>query len=576
MKIRRMVTWALASAMCVSMLSGCGGGSAQSGETPAAKEQSGAGAAGTDQGAAAGEKASGETAGGKVLRYQVSTLVDSMDPALSNDYTSCGVLSQCMMGLHTKDESGTPVYGVAESETKSEDGLTITFKIRDDAFWANGDPVTAHDFVYAWRRVADPATASSYQFFIQTACIVNADDVVAGNLPVEELGVKAEDDKTLVVSLSSPCPIFDFLMTSTCFLPLSESFVESCGAEFATSPETINCNGPFKVSSYEPSTMEVDLVKNDKFFGADEVKLDGVQFRIITDSQTAALSFENGDLDVVTLSGNLIEQYQDDPRYSTRSDGYNWYICPNLNREGLDNLNIRMAMAKSFDKEAVTKHVLKDGSSPMDFFVPVGLAASDEGVDFRESAGDGYDSWKYNVEEAQELWKKGLEELGVSSLSFTFMCEDTDSAQAVAQFLQSEWQTNLPGLTIELQVLPKKARLEYMKKGEYDVGLTRWGPDYADPITDLDMWVTGSSTNYSQYSDPEYDETIRSAKAGELALDPAARWDALVGCEKKLADECVLYPVYGQSVAVMTNPEISGIQYYSVGLPYLFIHADKN
>lgn len=572
MKIRRMVTWVLASAMCVGMLSGCGGGSSPA-ETPAAQNGSqGAGASGTESSGAAGESASG----GKVLRYQVSTLVDSMDPALSNDYTSCGVLSQCMIGLNTKDESGAPVFGLAESETKSEDGLTITFKIRDDAYWANGDPVTANDFVYAWRRVADPATASNYQFFIQTACIVNADDVVSGKLPLEELGVVAEDDKTLVVNLSAPCPIFDFLMTSTCFLPLSQSFVESCGAEFATSPETINCNGPFKVTAYEPSTMAVDLVKNDKFYDADKVKLDGVQFRIITDSQTAALSFENGDLDVVTLNGNLIEQYEDDPRYSTRSDGYNWYLCPNMKRDGLDNLNIRMALAKSYDKEAITKRVLKDGSTPMDYFVPVGLAASAEGKDFREDAGDGYDSWKYNVEEAQAFWQKGLEELGTTSLSYTFMCEDTDSAQAVAQFLQSEWQTNLPGLTIELQVLPKKARLEYMQKGEYDIGLTRWGPDYADPITDLDMWVTGSTTNYSQFSDPEYDETIKSAKTGELALDQNARWDALVACEKKLADQCALFPIYGQSVAVMTNPEVSGIRYYAVGLPYLFINADKN
>ncbi len=564
MKAKKWVALTLASVMCVGMLAGCGSG--QTAEETAAAQSEGA-AEGSGDSTASGEK---------ILRYQVSTLVDSMDPALSNDYTSCGVLSQCMMGLNTKDESGAPVYGVAESKTVSEDGLTITYKIRDDAVWANGDPVTANDFVYAWRRVADPATASDYQFFIQTACIANADDVVTGAKPVEELGVAAEDDKTLVVTLSSPCAIFDFLMTSTCFLPLNQSFVESCGEEFATSPETILCNGPFKISSYEPSTMTVDLVKNDAFFDADKVKLDGVQFQIITDSQTAALSFENGDLDVVTLSGNLVEQYQDDPRYSTRSDGYNWYLCPNLEREGLDNLNIRMALAKSYDKEAITTRVLKDGSTPMDYFVPSGLATNSKGEDFRVAAGDGYDSWTYNVEEAQELWQKGLEELGVTSLSYTLMCEDTDSAQAVAQFLQSEWQTNLPGLTIELQVLPKKARLEYMQNGEYDIGLTRWGPDYADPMTDLDMWVTGSSTNYSQFSNAEYDATIESAKYGDLALDEDARWAALVECEKMLADECVLFPIYGQAVALMTNPEVTGIQYYAVGLPYLFINADKN
>lgn len=156
MKLRKVMAWTLASAMFAGLLAGCGG-STQTTETAAAES-------GSEEGGSSAE-------GGKVLRYQASTLVDSLDPALSNDYTSSGVISQFMMGLMTKDESGAPVYGVAESEEKSEDGLTLTFKIRDDAKWSNGDPVTANDFVYAWRRVADPATASDYQFFITTACI---------------------------------------------------------------------------------------------------------------------------------------------------------------------------------------------------------------------------------------------------------------------------------------------------------------------------------------------------------------------------------------------------------------------
>ncbi len=563
MKLKnKLLACLLVLAMCVCLLAGCGGDETK--EDTAGKTET-----------ESGNQEESQPAGDKVLRYQVSTIVDSMDPALSNDYTSCGVLSQCMMGLFTKDENGTPAPGMAESEEKSEDGLTLTFHIREDAVWANGDPVTAHDFVYAWRRVADPKTASDYQFFIQTACIVNADEVVAGEKPVEDLGVEAKDDKTLEVKLSSPCSIFDYLMTSTCFLPLSQDFVEGCGDKFATSPETILCNGPFKISAYEPSTMTIEEVKNDKFFDASKVKLDGVEFQVITDSQTAALSFENGELDIVTLSGNLVEQYEDDERFSTRGDGYNWYLCPNMEKKGLDNLNIRMALAKSYDKEAVTTRILKDGSTPMDYFVPVGLAANTKGTDFRADAGDAYDSWTYDVEKAKELWKTGLKEAGLSSLEITLMCEDTDSAQGVAQFLQSEWQTNLEGLKVELQVLPKKARLEYMQKGEYDVGLTRWGPDYADPMTDLDMWVTGSSTNYSRFSDKEYDETIKSAKVGDLALDLDARWSALIDCEKKLADNCVLFPIYSQSVAMMTNPQIVDVQYYSVGMPYLFINADK-
>lgn len=201
------------------------------------------------------------------------------------------------------------------------------------------------------------------------------------------------------------------MASGACFLPLNQKFVESCGGNFATSADTLLADGPFKVSSYEPSAMKVELVKNDQFFGASDVKLDGVEFSIITDSQTAALSFENGDLDVVTLSGNLVEQYEDDPRFSTRSDGYNWYLTPNMKKEGLDNVNIRKALAKSYDKEAITTRVLKDGSTPMDYFVPQGLATNEKGEDFREAAGSAYDSWTYDVEAAKSCGRQVLASL---------------------------------------------------------------------------------------------------------------------------------------------------------------------
>lgn len=554
-KVKKIAALLMATIMCSGIITGCSSNSSSS---------------------SASTSAGTKETSGKILRYQVKTLVDSLDPALLNDSTSCGVISQCMMGLYTKDENGTPVFGMAKSVEKSDDGLVYTYTIRDDAYWTNGDPVTANDFVFAWRRIADPDVASPYQFFIQTAGLKNVDAIVAGEMDPSELGVEATDDKTLVVTLEQPCPILENLLLASNFLPIEESFFEKCGSSYATSPETINCNGPFKISSYEPSTTTISEVKNDKYYDADSVKLDGIEFKVITDSQTAAMSYDSGDLDVVTLSGSLVEQYSDDPAYSTRSDGYSWYLCPNESKAGLDNLNIRKALAKSFDKTVITDSILKDGSSPMDYFIPVGLASSSSGSDFRDDAGNGYSSWKYDMDEALELWNKGLEEIEKTSLSFTLMCDDTDEIQSIAQFLQNEWQTNLPGLTIDLQVVPKKARLANMKSGDYDIGLTRWGPDYADPMSDLDLWVSDGTANYSRYSNPEYDAAITSAKTGEAALDLDERWELLVSCEKMLADDCALFPVYGQSVATMTNPSVSGIQYYSVGIPYLFINVDKN
>lgn len=550
---KKVAAMAVTASMCITTLAGCGGSSGS--------EES------------ADSTASG-SASDNTLRYQIGVAIDSLNPQLANDGTSFSVLAQCMEGLYTKDEDGNAILAVADSVEKSEDGLTYTFKLRDDAKWSDGSDVTASDFVYAWQTLADPNTGSEYQFFVQTACLLNADDVVAGNKPVTDLGVEAVDDKTLKVTLSSPCAVFESLMTFPSFYPVKQELAEESGDDFATSADTILCNGAFEITDYEPSAMTIKAEKNDDYYDAGEVKLDGVEWQVILDNQTAAMSYESGDLDVVTLTGDLIEQYQDDDSFSTSQDGYMWFVSPNTEVAELANENIRLALAKSFDKEAVTDTLLKDGSTVADYIVAENLAVSPDGTEFREQVGT-YDNWTYDVDAAKEYWSKGLSELGIDSLELELVVEDSDSAQQVAQFLQNEWQTNLEGLTISIKVEPKKARLEDMQNGNYQLGLTRWGPDYADPMTDLDCFVTGSATNYGRYSNTEYDDTIESAKYGELALDVEARWDALVDCEKMLADDCVVLPIYQQSIARMISPNVSGINFYSTGANYSFKYAEK-
>jgi len=174
-----------------------------------------------------------------------------------------------------------------------------------------------------------------------------------------------------------------------------------------------------------------------------------------------------------------------------------------------------------------------------------------------------------------EFWTKGLEELGVEGLTYTMLVEDTEASINVAQFLQSEWQAALPGLTVELQTMPKKNRVERMQAGDYELVLTRWGPDYADPMTYLDMWTTGSSNNYGSWSNADYDAIIEDAKRGELALDPAARWEALKEAEKIVMDEAVILPVYQKGDAVMVRTGVEGVEFHSVGINRVFKNAVK-
>lgn len=555
MKKKRILAMSMALA-AVMMITACGGADdpAESpGETPAETP---------------GEE---PVSGDNVLKVQFNVEVASMDPQIATDGTSFEVISAVTEGLYSVDAEGSAIEAMVDTVEKSEDGLTYTFKLKD-ANWSNGTPVTAEDFVFAWRRLVDPEVASEYAFIMGVAGVKNADAIASGEMAVEELGVTAEDEKTLVVELDVPVPYFESLMSFPSFLPMNEEFFTSAGDNYGTSPETLLANGPFKITAYEPAATTISLEKNADYWDADAVALDGIQYQVIKDSQQTMLSYQNGDLDVATLSGEQVEQFMNDPEFVNVVAGYLWYVSPNQIVAGLENVNIRTAMALSFDKEAVASNILKDGSIAADFAVPTLLATGPDGKDFRETT-DTY--LTTDKTKALEYWETGLADLGVTELSYTMLVEDTESAINVAQFLQSEWQTTLPGLTVELQTMPKKNRVERMQAGDYELVLTRWGPDYADPMTYLDMWTSDSSNNYGLWSNAEYDALIEDAKKGELALDLEARWEALKDAEKMVMDEAVIMPVYQKGDAVMVRTGVEGIEFHSVGINRVFKNATK-
>jgi len=556
MKKKRILamSMALAAVMMITACSGADDPGESPGETPAETP---------------GEEPS---SGDSVLKVQFNVEVASMDPQIATDGTSFEVISAVTEGLYSVDAEGSAIEAMVDTVEKSEDGLTYTFKLKD-ANWSNGTPVTAEDFVFSWRRLVDPEVASEYAFIMGVAGVKNADAIASGEMAVEELGVTAEDEKTLVVELDVPVPYFESLMSFPSFLPMNEEFFTSAGDNYGTSPETLLANGPFKVTAYEPAATTITLEKNADYWDADAVALGGIQYQVIKDSQQTMLSYQNGDLDVATLSGEQVEQFMNDPEFVNVVAGYLWYVSPNQIVAGLENVNIRTAMALSFDKEAVANNILKDGSIPANFAVPTLLATGPDGKDFRETT-DTY--LTTDKTKALEYWEAGLAELGVTELSYTMLVEDTESAINVAQFLQSEWQTTLPGLAVEIQTMPKKNRVERMQAGDYELVLTRWGPDYADPMTYLDMWTSDSSNNYGLWSNAEYDALIENAKKGELALDLEARWEALKDAEKMVMDEAVIMPVYQKGDAVMVRTGVEGIEFHSVGINRVFKNATKN
>ena len=553
-KIKQLLSLVLVSALSLGLIS-CGNNSTSSVDSNKTESSNGTTSQSADS-----------------LKVHIDVEVASMDPQIATDGTSFEVLAAVTEGLFSVDNAGAPIKALADTVEKSEDGLKYTITLKD-AKWTNGTPVTANDFVFAWRRLVDPKVASEYAFIVGIAGIKNADAIAAGEMELDKLGVTAKDEKTLEIELDTPVPFFESLMSFPSFLPVNEEFFNQCGDSFATSPDTILCNGPFKITSYEPAATTIELVKNEDYWDAGAVSLSGIKYQVIKDAQQTMLAYQNGDLDVATLSGEQVEQFQSDTEFNNIMAGYLWYISPNQKVAGLENENLRKSLALSFDKDAIVNNILKDGSIVADFAVPTLLATGPDGKDFREGSKTYLSCDKVK---ALEYFEKAKAELGKDSFAYTMIVEDTESAQNVAQFIQAEIQTTLPGVTINLEVMPKKNRVERMQEGTFELGLTRWGPDYADPMTYLDMWTTDSPNNYGFWSNPDYDSVIQSAKKGELALDVEKRWEALKEAEGVVMDAAVIFPVYQKGNAVMIKSNVSGIEFHSVGINRVFKNTTKN
>ena len=537
-------------ALATLMLFGCGGGKSES-KTSAKKQ---------------------------IVNVMVEVEVQSLDPQQATDGTSFEVIANFTDGLKQMNADGSTANALCAEETISSDGLTYTFKIREDAVWSNGEPVTADDFVYGWQRAVDPKIASEYSFMLSDiGQIKNAAQVIAGELPLDALGVKAVDSKTLQVELEVPVSFFDKILYFPTFYPVNRAFCEKCGDNFATSADTVLSNGAFIMTDYQPAAVSFKLVKNEKYYDASTIKLDGLNYQVIKDSQQALMSYQNGDLDIIKLSGDQVDQIKDDPEFLTVGAGYLWYISPMMRDvKDLSNLNLRMALTHAIDRQTIVDNVVKDGSEASYTAVPSKYAFSDAGEDFTATQKEFPEYCSSDKAKALDFYDKAKAELGKDSFTFEMIVDDTVIQQNVAAVIKEQLESTLPGVTINLRVEPKKQRVQDMQDGTFELGLTRWGPDYADPMTYLGMWVTDNANNYGFWSSAEYDAEIARCVTGDLAQKPAERWQALKNAESYVMRDAVIFPVYQQSDACMVKSNVTGIEYHAVALNRVYKRASKN
>lgn len=556
MNMKRIIALVLAMVMVLS-LAACG--STDSGaDAPVATS-------GGDAPASEAAPASGDS----VLNVMVEVEVESLDPQVATDGTSFEVIANYTDGLTQMDADGAAVAAVAESWDISEDGTVYTFHLREDANWSNGEPVTADDFIFAWQRAVDPALASEYSYMLSDiGQVKNAAAIIAGEMDKSELGVKALDSKTLEVTLEVPVSYFLSLMYFPTFYPVNQAFFEGLAeGTFGTSPETVLSNGAFILDSYEPAALSFSLTKNPDYYDAAKVQLSGLNYQVIKDSQQAYMSYQNGDLDIVMLSGDQVEQVEGDPELMVTGAGYLWYLTLNMNDvPALNNQNMRLALSNAVNRISIVEDVVKDGSVATYTAVPPQFAAGPDGSDFSADQERFKDVCADDADKAASYYEAAKAELGTDTFEFELLVEDQTETQNVAAVIKDQVEKALPGVTLNIKVEPKKQRVADIQDGNYEVCLTRWGPDYADPMTYLNMWITGCSNNYGLWSDAEFDAIIADCTTGAYVTDAEARWNAMYDAEKIVMDQAVIIPLYTKANANMIKSNVEGIEFHPVAL----------
>ncbi len=517
------------------------------------------------------------------LSVMLGSNVVSLDSAQATDSASFEAIADCIDGLMQLDSNGKPIPAIAESFNVSEDGKTYTFHLRD-AKWANGSDVTANDFVFAWRRHCKIAQEYSYIMGSTVACVKNADAVIKGADPAT-LGVSAPDPKTFVVELDAPVPFFLSLMAFPTFYPINEEFYNSLAAgSYGTSPKTFLSNGAFMLSEYIPGTANIQLKKNDTYWNAANISLDGFQYQVVSSSDNALTSFKNGTLNVVNISGNQVEHVKQDAELAknlkTFPSGYLYYLSFNQDAKNhhagaLSNVNLRLAISNAIDRESLAENYVMSGAKATYTAVPINFAPNEKtGKFFAENQNQFADVVSFDVTKAQKFLQTAKTELGKDNfeLNLIFSNEGASSTKIV-QAIKSQVEENLPGVKINLQPMPKAEYLSNVTSNNYDLALTDWVPDYDDPMTFFTLWTTSGCEIAEHWSNPDYDRIIADCSTGHLAADYDARWNALYDAEKILLDNAVIAPLYTDANAVLISPSVTGIDFHSSGIDRVFKHV---
>ncbi|WP_232423497.1 MULTISPECIES: peptide ABC transporter substrate-binding protein [Bacillus] len=526
------------------------------------------------------KKSEGKKDVAQELRVLESSEIPTMNSIKAEDTVSFSTINNTQEGLYRQNEKRELVPAIAEGDPEvNAEGTEFTVKLKSGIKWANGDALTAKDFVYAWQQAIDPKNASLYGPYMMDGKIKGAQeitDAAAAKKPydVTTLGVTAPDDTTLVVQTEVPMTVefFKGFVAFPTFNPLNQKFVEAQGDKYGTTAETHLSNGPFVLAKWNgPTATEWVYEKNENYRDAKNVSLTKITFNVSKDPQAAVNAFESGEADITPkLSSDIVPQYEGDDRMVTWLEpSIFWLKLNQKDNPALSNVNIRKAIGTAINREDLANDVLNNGSIAAYYAVPKDLVKNEDGEDFRDANGD---MMKYDVKKAKEYWAAGLKELGVDKIELSYLNGDTESAKKQGEYIKDQLEKNLEGLSIKLENVPFAVRLDRDAKQNYDIQAAGWSPDYLDPISFSDLWVTDGGNNRMSYSNPEYDKLIEEANK---TTDEAEKWKLLQKAEKiVLEQDAAVAPLYQRASNLLVNPKVKGFTYHVVGPEYSYQYIE--
>jgi len=475
----------------------------------------------------------------------------------ATDQESFFVLGHVMEGLTRVDRDGRQVPGVAESWQITDMGAT--FKLRPNAKWSDGKPVTAHDFVYAWRTVVDPKNASEYAFILFP--IKNAEKIVQGKAKLEELGVRARGDLTLEVQFEKPCGYFLALSSFATYFPVREDFHKAQEGKYGADADKLLYNGPFKLT-YWVHGAALRFEKNETYWNSDKIKLKKIEVPYITADDSARFNlFKDGKIDLLGLSKNSLENaLREGFRLKKFADGSVFYLEYNFQPGHITrNKNLRKAIQLVFDAEEYTNKVIGiPGTIPGSVLIPSWLTG--KARNFREEYPVA--AVKPDLARAKQYMEAFLKEEKLQSPpSLVWLTGDSPSSSKEAEYFQSILKSHL-GIELKIDKQIFKQRLAKMMAGEFDIVSAGWGPDYADPMTFADLFASWNENNRGRWKNESYDALIRKAQG---TTNVQVRMDSMAAAEKILLEEQAILPLFERSVVYTHSERVTGIIRRSVG-----------